>query len=327
MATKPVLAAAALAALAAAIAAPVASASPTVRGRVVDGALRVSGTPFADTFSLRVRASNPNQLQLDIGDDGSTDDTFDLSTFSSIDVRTGNGDDVVRLDTANGAFTTAKPTRVSGQNGDDTLLGGSGNETFYGGRGDDFADGNGGADSAFLGQGDDTFVWDPGDGSDRVEGRSGRDTHIFNGAAGAETFAATANGGRVRFARTPGGIVMDLNSVEVLDLRALGGADSVTVDDLTKTDLRRVVVDLASAIGGTAADNAADAVTVNGTADLDTIDVSANGDAVDVDGLPAFVRITHADPALDSLVVDGRDGDDAISVAAAAEQLIQVTAK
>src|SRR5262245_43145170 len=98
MATKPVLAAAALAALAAAIAAPVASAPPTVRGRVIDGALRVSGTPFADTFSLRVRASDPNQLQLDIGDDGSTDDTFDLSTFSSIDVRAGNGNDAVRLD-------------------------------------------------------------------------------------------------------------------------------------------------------------------------------------------------------------------------------------
>jgi hypothetical protein len=42
-----------------------------------------------------------------------------------------------------------------------------------------------------------TFVWDPGDGSDIVEGQSGTDTLLFNGAAGAEIFAASSNGGRL----------------------------------------------------------------------------------------------------------------------------------
>jgi Ca2+-binding RTX toxin-like protein len=34
----------------------------------------------------------------------------------------------------------------------------------------------------FGGPGDDTFVWNPGDGSDTIEGQSGQDTLLFNGA-------------------------------------------------------------------------------------------------------------------------------------------------
>ena len=131
------------------------------------------------------------QLQVDVGDNGSADRTFDLSTFGAIDVEAGNGNDTVRIDQVNGAFTTTKATRIDGQNGDDTLIGGSGNEVFVGGRGDDFVDGNGGADTAFLGRGDDTFVWDPGDGSDVVEGGTGFDNMVFNGAGGNEIMAAT----------------------------------------------------------------------------------------------------------------------------------------
>ncbi len=327
MTRNTVLAAAALAAMAASVAAPIAAAAPTVRGRVVDGALRVSGTPFADRIALRVSATDPNQLELDIGDDGSADDSFDLASFASIDIDAGGGDDAVRLDTANGAFTTAKPTQVDGGKGDDRLIGGSGNEQFLGGRGNDFVDGNGGVDTAFLGDGDDTFVWDPGDGSDVVEGGSGHDTHIFNGAGGNEVMAATANGGRVTFTRNLGGIVMDLNSIEALDVRALGGTDSVTIGDLTGTGMTSVNVDLAAAIAGDASDAAADTVTVNGTAGKDVVSATADGGAVDVDGLAASVRVAHADPSLDLLVVDSGAGDDDVTVDPGAAVLIQVTVK
>ena len=44
-----------------------------------------------------------------------------------------------------------------------------------------------GNDAAFLGGGDDTFVWNPGDGSDTVEGQAGTDTMVFNGASGPRT--------------------------------------------------------------------------------------------------------------------------------------------
>jgi Ca2+-binding RTX toxin-like protein len=325
MTRRTFLAATALAGLSAAIAVPAAIAAPTVHARVVHGTLEVTGSPFADRIALRLDTNDPSRLQLDIDADGSADDSFDIGRFGSIVVAAGRGNDFVLLDTANGAFTTAKPTIVSGGRGDDILLGGSGNETFLGGRGNDFVDGNGGTDTAVLGSGDDTFVWDPGDGSDTVDGGTGTDTHVFNGAAGNETFAATADGHRVRFTRDLGGIVMDLADIEALDVNALGGSDKVRIDDLAGTGLAEVTVDLASAIRGSVSDGAADSVQVEGTAGVDRIAATADGAAIDVAGLAASVRIAHADAALDRLTIDTLAGADDVSVAAAVGGLIQVT--
>ena len=321
--TMPI--AVAVAAIAASIAVPVAAAPPAVRATVTDGTLRISGSPRADKIVLRLSALDANQLQVDVGDDGSADKTFDIATLRAIDVEAGNGNDTVRIDQVNGAFTTRLATRIDGWNGDDTLIGGSGVEIIVGGRGDDFVDGNGGADTAFLGKGDDSFVWDPGDGSDVVEGGSGSDTMVFNGAAGNEIMAATANGARVSFTRNLGTIVMDLDGIEVIDVRALGGSDTVTVNDVGGTDLKRVNVDLAATIGGSTADGQADTVTVAATKGDDSIAVDANGAGVDVSGLAAFVRITHADPASDTLIIDTGAGADDVSLDPALAALILVS--
>src|SRR4051794_41482223 len=45
--------------------------------------------------------------------------------------------------------------------------------TLFRSGGDDFIDGNTGNDTANLGAGADTFQWDPGDGSDTIEGQVG----------------------------------------------------------------------------------------------------------------------------------------------------------
>ena len=138
---------------------------------------------------------------------------------------------------------------LDGGAGDDTIAGGRGVEATLGGDGDDSSDGNGGNDLALLGAGDDTFVWDPGDGSDTVEGQDGTDTMLFNGAGASERIDVSANGGRLRFFRDVANITMDTNDVETVDFRALGGADTVTVGDLTGTDVRTVKTDLARAGG------------------------------------------------------------------------------
>ena len=315
----------ALAAIAGATIAPIAAAAPSARAEVDDGTLRITGSPLAENIALRISALDRNQLQVDFGDNGSADRTFDLSTFRAIDVEAGNGNDTVRIDDINGAFTTSKATRIDGGNGNDTLRGGSGAEVFVGGRGNDVVDGNGGVDTAFLGQGDDTFVWDPGDGSDIVEGQSGSDTMIFNGSGGDEIMAATAFFGRVSFTRNLGNIVMDLGGVEAIDVRALGGTDAVTVNNVSGTDLQRVDVDLAATLGGSTADDKADTVTVAGTKGDDVITADANGGAVDVSGLAAFVRITHANPASDSLIIDPVTGNDHVTVDPALPGLIQVS--
>ena len=184
---------------------------------------------------------------------------------------------------------------VDGGAGDDTMLGSNGIDLLLGGDNNDFIDGQQGNDVVFLGAGDDTFQWDPGDGSDTVEGQAGNDTLLFNGSNGAEIFEVSANGPRVRFTRNLGNIVMDLDDVEKLDLNALGGADTVTVNDLAGTDLTQVERrPRRHARRQHRRCRRSDAITVNGTSAADTINIAANAGAVEVSGLAAFVRITNS---------------------------------
>ena len=69
---------------------------------------------------------------------------------------------------------------------------------------------------------------------------------LFNGANVAENIDIAANGGRVRFFRDIANVTMDLNDVEAIDFNALGGADTVVVDDLSGTDVTEVQPNLAA---------------------------------------------------------------------------------
>ena len=72
---------------------------------------------------------------------------------------------------------------------------------MVGSAGGDLVDGGKGADSALLGAGDDTFVWNPGEGSDVVEGQSDIDTMVFNDANIAEQVTLSPNGNRLKLFR------------------------------------------------------------------------------------------------------------------------------
>ena len=96
-----------------------------------------------------------------------------------------------------------------------------------------------------MGGGNDTFVWNPGDDNDTLEGQAGTDTMLFNGATVAERIDISANGGRVRFFRDIANVTMDLDDVETIDFNALGGADIIVINDLSGTDVKLVNVDLA----------------------------------------------------------------------------------
>ena len=70
---------------------------------------------------------------------------------------------------------------------------------------------------------------------------------LFNGSAGNEIMEASANGGRVRFTRNLANISMDLDDVESIVAKTLGGTDNLTVNDLSGTDVTDVEADLAGA--------------------------------------------------------------------------------
>ena len=185
---------------------------------------------------------------------------------------------------------------INGGDGNDIITGSAGNDTVIGGRGNDVA---------LLGAGDDTFVWNPGDGSDTVEGQAGIDTMLFNGANVNENIDISANGGRVRFTRDVANITMDLNGVEHIKFNALGGADNITVNDLTGTDVKQVDLDL----GGN--DGARGHGRLNATNGDDVITVTEDNGVVTVTGLADEVTITGFD-ANDRLVINGLGGDDVI---------------
>ena len=293
---------------------------PTLR----HGLLRIEGTKENDLIALRLKAGNPGILQIDVGDDGSADFSFKRKHITRIAVDARAGDDVVRVDEINGAFTDAIPTTIAGGDGNDNLAGGSGAETLLGGAGNDSIDGNKGNDLALLGSGDDTFVWDPGDGSDTIEGQDGADTMRFNGANIAEKVDLSANGNRLRFFRDVGNVTMDTAGVERVDFNALGGADLVTVNDLSGTDVSSLNLDLAGTLGGASGDSAADRVVVNGTDGADRITVAGDAAGVAVSGLHTLVAIQHHEPS-DELVVNGLGGNDQISAADLAAGTIALT--
>jgi Ca2+-binding RTX toxin-like protein len=241
-----------------------------------------------------------------------------LAAADQLAVNGLGGDDNINASTVPGGIVGLT---IDGGSGDDAIFGSVGADNLRGGDNDDFVYGNGGNDVALLGAGDDVFQWNPGNGNDIVEGQEGVDQLVFHGANVAETVDIFANGGRVTFFRNVANVTMDLDDVEQIDFRALGGADSINLGDFTGTDVKQVYLDLRGPNGG--GDGAADRVTLQGTAGNDTITVSgAVGAPVVVAGLPAQVTIGSAEAALDRLVMVGGAGADAIDASALASGVI-----
>jgi Ca2+-binding RTX toxin-like protein len=247
------------------------------------------------------------------------------------------GNDQLSLSEVNGALP---PAHLFGEGGNDTLIGGSGDDLLVGGDGADTLLGKGGADTLYGGDGDDILIggdgndfvdggpgndriiWNPGDDTDVIEGGEGVDTVEVNGGNGAESFVIAANGTRVRLDRTiPGPFFLDIGSCEKIVLNANGGADTVTINDLTGTEVSEVHVDL-----GGVGDGAADNIIVNGTEGPDVVMVSGTNGLVKVTGLIPQVTITGSEAANDRLTINALGGDDVVSAADLAAGIIGFTA-
>ena len=279
--------------------------------------VEVNGGNGAEVFSV---TANGTRVRFDRSEPAPF--SIDIGTSEKLVLNANGGDDRF---SATGNLAALIAITVDGGTGNDTLLGSKGNDQLTGGDGNDFIDGQQGNDTIFLGAGDDTFQWDPGDGSDTVEGGDGSDLMLFNGSAGNEKFDVSANGERVRFTRDVGAIVMDLNDIERVDFNALGGVDTFTINSLVGTDLTTVNANLASAVGGTTGDAAADTIIVNGTNGDDIIDVFGAGTSVSVLGLSAKVNITNSEGANDALVINGLGGNDGLTATTLPAGVIKLT--
>src|SRR5262249_21946235 len=148
----------------------------------------------------------------------------------------------------------------------------------------------------------------------------------FNGSNIAEKIDLSANGSRLRMTRDVASVTMDVNGVEQVNVAVLGGADTVTVNDLSGTGVTAVNIDLAAMPGSGTGDGAADAVIVNGTSAADVINAVGGSSGVSVIGLAAQVNITGAEPANDRLTIRALGGDDAMIASGLSAGAIQFAA-
>src|SRR5262249_43859297 len=235
----------------------------------------ISGTA-GDGHADTVLVNGPNGGDIiDIVGAASSASVVGLPALVNITNSEGANDSLVvsALGGDDGVTATTLPADVikltiDGGAGDDSLRGSQGADVLRGGDGDDFVFGDNGNDVASLGAGDDVFQWNPGDGNDTVEGQDGADTMLFFGANVDEKIDISANGGRVTFFRDIASVTMDLDDVEAIDVRALGGADTIVVGDLSSTDVTRIDLDLRGPNRG--GDPAAHPATLNGTQAADT---------------------------------------------------------
>src|SRR5262249_30049748 len=159
--------------------------------------------------------------------------------------------------------------------------------------------------------------WFPGDGSDTVEGGDGQDRIVFDGSDAAERFDLSANGTRARVTHDLDGATVDVGGVETVVVNPLGGADSVTVNDLTRTAVTGIGVTLAATLGSAAGDGQADSVVVNGSNAADLIPIMGGNGVILITGrfaggLSYSMSITAPEGALDTLTVNGLGGDDTV---------------
>jgi Ca2+-binding RTX toxin-like protein len=277
----------------------------------------VNGGNAAETFTA---TANGTRVRFDRTDPAPF--TIDIGTAENLVLNANGGDDTF---TAGHGLAGLIALTVDGGPGNDTLTGGDGNDTLIGGDGNDIINGGKGSDVVMMGAGDDTFVWNPGDGSDTVDGQDGSDKMIFRGSVANEQFDVSANGGRVRLTDDVGAITMDLGGIEEVDLNAQGGADTITVNDLSGTDLTTLNVNLANLASGTG-DGAADSVIINGTGGDDNVAVTGDATGVSVIGLSVQVNITGAEAANDRLTVNALSGDDVVDASGLAAGAIAFTA-
>src|SRR6266511_3107219 len=299
----------------------------TVEGGDGTDTMLFNGSGGADT--VIVNATNGDDI-IDVFGAGTSVSVVGLSAQINVTNSEGANDSLVikGLGGNDGITATTLPANVikltlDGGAGDDSILGSQGADMIFGRDGDDFVFGDNGNDRAELGAGDDEFQWNPGDGNDTIEGQDGTDTMLFNGASIDEEIDIVANGGRALFLRDVASVTTDLDDVERIEFRALGGADDIEVGDLSGTDVEVVDIDLRGPNGG--GDGAADTVTVDGTNGDDAIFVAGDAGGIMIAGLQATVNISSPEQANDRLTINGLGGNDVINASSLEADGIQLT--
>ncbi|MEM8777763.1 MAG: calcium-binding protein [Cyanobacteria bacterium P01_G01_bin.49] len=261
-------------------------------------------------------------------DAGDGDDLV-FSGFGNDNVDGGDGNDAIFGGFGNDNINAGDGNDfVNGGAGNDTILGGGGVDILNGGDGDDIIDGQKGDDIMNGGAGDDRLIWNNGDGSDILDGGEGFDvSEVNDAAADGDEFVLGQNGDRALFERVNlGQFTLDADNVESFEINASGGDDSLTVNDLSDTDVE--VVNFSGGEGNDSLDGSGTSTTLiadGGVGDdllqggeaADTLDGGEGNDTILGGGGDDTLNGGDGDD-----IIDGQKGDDIMNGGAGDDRLI-----
>ncbi len=272
----------------------------------VGDSIEIQGSNVADNIGVAVETIAPNFEPLTVVTMGWGKVSLGLTESTDGDtllIDALNGDDTVTIDTAavNGPSGSTVLTSVVGGNGNDllqstgtlsdiippvgvTLEGGDGDDTLIGSPFDDFLSGGAGNDLLMGFDGDDTL--NGGDGDDTLEGGAG--TNVIDGGAGFDVIPILGTNGADTIDVSGVGVVTiagsangdgtnTVSNVELLDIQALAGDDTVTVSTDAAIGMRidagegDDLVDASTATGPATVLGGAGSDTLTGTSGADSI--------------------------------------------------------
>jgi hypothetical protein len=318
------------------------------------GTVTISGTPARDVINVTAGA---DQLAIDLNSDGTIDARFRMSEVQRVNVLAGDGDDGVSV---SGAGVGDVPITINGGLGNDgggvvgnigdsgagdalvSINGGGGNDDFVvavpgpatvnAGAGDDVIDGGGagiGKETILLGDGNDKLVSSlsafVGARNDIVNGGGGKDTMELDGSFASEGINLSAHAGHLIVDHQLRDHV-DADNVENVSWFGFGGldgGDSVSVGDLSGTDVVNFTPDFSDPRDPTRANNSDDQLTVAGTAGDDHVSVSNLGPSITVSGLTPVVTPVQLD-SRDVLRIDTLGGNDTVDSSGLQRGLVQL---
>ncbi len=152
-------------------------ASPTAQASLSRGVLRLAGTSAADQIILSRGGKRAARLVVELN--GVTS-LYQLDGVKLIIVTAGGGDDLIQLDQTNAPIKIT--TKLYGEAGNDSILGGATRDRIYGGDGNDSIRGGSGHDIIYGDAGDDAIFGEAGndylvagEGTNSIQGNRGRD--------------------------------------------------------------------------------------------------------------------------------------------------------
>ncbi len=281
----------------------------TGNGKVI---LKVQGE---DGGNLTLQDFEDFQLQVGLG--GISLDVSQLApgTFlTPLALAGGAGGDAIDLS------SSSDPVAVDAGAGDDKVSGGSAADQLSGGDGADIISGGGGDDVIDAGVGDDTVLWQAGDGNDTIDGGEGIDAvdlKLSDSLPGSLSISADAAGNVILL--TEDGSQLTLDGVEDIVINAGNSGATITIGDLTGTDIAQDTLYFVGGSGDDYVDASATDRRINASGGLGA-DVLLSGSGNDILDGGAGNDYLDAGSGLGVDTVLGGSGDDAIAVTLGDEQ-------